>query len=122
MISSRVSGAVSMTNAPAGAAARISAGTREPAYRQTGQRSISRSPRTVIRSGAPGPAPMKCTVTVPLARGLVPRGGREIAARRVEPRRIGVEAAGGAVADEDEGQHVDLCARQLRQSEDMSFF
>ena len=41
------------------AAATISSGTSEPAYRQTGQRSISLRPRTVMRSGAPGPAPMK---------------------------------------------------------------
>ena len=30
--------------------------------RQTGERAIRSRPRTVMRSGAPGPAPMKCTV------------------------------------------------------------
>ena len=29
-----------------------------------GQRSMRSRPRTVMRSGAPGPAPMKCTVIV----------------------------------------------------------
>ncbi len=61
-MASRSSGAVSITRAFGGQSAMISRGTSDPANRHTGQRATRFCPRTVIRSGAPGPAPMKCTV------------------------------------------------------------
>ena len=79
MISSSVSGAVSTTRAPAGAACDDRAAAPASRHRGTpGSARSGRRPRTVIRSGAPGPAPMKCTVTRPSPSAW------EIAARRVE--------------------------------------
>src|ERR1700733_9241312 len=64
-MASRSSGAVSITRASGGHSAMISRGTSDPANRHTGQRATRFWPRTVIRSGAPGPAPMKWTVMTP---------------------------------------------------------
>ena len=55
-------GAVSITRASALAKPTTSSGTSEPAYRQTGQAAIRSRPRSVMRSAAPGPAPIKCTI------------------------------------------------------------
>ena len=55
--------AVSTCGRPAGSTSSSSTGTSAPAYRQTGEAAIRSRPRTVIRSAAPGPAPMKWTVT-----------------------------------------------------------
>src|SRR4051812_49102813 len=65
VIASRSRSAVSTSRAPDGAVSSSSRGTSAPAYRQTGADAISRAARTVIRSAAPGPAPMKWTVMTP---------------------------------------------------------
>src|SRR5712671_3242652 len=55
-------GAVSTIRAPDGQWLSKAIGTSEPAKRHTGLDAMKSRPRMVIRSGAPGPAPMKCTV------------------------------------------------------------
>src|SRR4051795_10531511 len=69
MIMSSDIGAVSTILAPAGQWLSSAFGTSDPANRHTGDDAIRSRPRMVLRSGAPGPAPMKCTVI----RRLLPR-------------------------------------------------
>src|SRR5260370_31075828 len=67
-----------MRRDPARQCASKSGGTNEPAYRHTGHRARMSRPRTVIRSAAPGPAPMKCTVMA----GFLLRRARRSPGRR----------------------------------------
>ena len=86
--------AVSTLRAPGGQWSRSSTGTRLPAYRQTGDAAIRSRPRTVIRSAAPGPAPMKCTVTWSRSRWLPAWRGASRSCRR-SARRAGPRCGSG---------------------------
>ena len=61
-VSSNVITAVSLTIASLGAQATTASGTNDPAYKHTGHSSIFALAFTVIKSGSPGPAPIKNTV------------------------------------------------------------
>ncbi len=97
---------MSITRAPGGHSAMISRGTSDPANRHTGQRATRFWPRTVIRSGAPGPAPMKCTVMARKSFNEVSvsdgsGGVRSADTMRVTTRRARSPAAASAVGFAD---------------------